>query len=563
MRRTYSLYIIKLYLLRNNIVQALSLSKLKVGVIVTFMLGFTVGLFLLFSEMFSFLDSLEPTIAAIIIDRLMYLFYFAVFIMLILSSALVSFSTIYKSREISFLLSKPIEYRKIFSLKFYETAVLSSWAFLFVVGPFAFSYGIFTHAGLSYYCVFCLLLPFLLLIGASAGTIIITLIVRWCTPRRLKWIIILCVIGGIIFSSIYYIRLRTVVFQERENIVFALNSLIPHFRYCQYPLLPSYWFCESLLSASKGYFPNAIFYILVLLSNGLFFTYFSQILGENIFYKGWLRVESSDNKKEYPLRKSIIGRIFYPLRRFTSPIRYAFFIKDLKVFWREPIQWLQFVIFFGLLGIYFSNLNNFSYNILRPIMKQFTSLCNVSAMMLVMTSLTVRFIYPQISLEGKRFWLIGLAPIRIKTIFFQKYWVSLLWASMLSLGLMILSNMKLEIDPFFAYFSYGTVFFMSVTLVSMGCGFGALFPNFKEDNPARLVAGFGGTLLFILSLAYVSLVIFILAWSFSIYFSGNNFISKFIINRLFLSGFLIFIISVVSGGLPIILGIRALQRMEF
>jgi len=38
-------------------------------------------------------------------------------------------------------------------------------------------------------------------------------------------------------------------------------------------------------------------------------------------------------------------------------------------------------------------------------------------------------------------------------------------------------------------------------------GLGAIYPNLKEDNPSKIVAGFGGTLNLVLSLIFVLSII--------------------------------------------------------
>ena len=40
---------------------------------------------------------------------------------------------------------------------------------------------------------------------------------------------------------------------------------------------------------------------------------------------------------------------------------------------------------------------------------------------------------------------------------------------------------------------------MSGALCGLAVGLGALFPNFKEDNPSKIVSGFGGTLCLVAS----------------------------------------------------------------
>ena len=38
-------------------------------------------------------------------------------------------------------------------------------------------------------------------------------------------------------------------------------------------------------------------------------------------------------------------------------------------------------------------------------------------------------------------------------------------------------------------------------------GLGALYPNFQEDNPARIVSGLGGTLNLLVSIGYITVIV--------------------------------------------------------
>ena len=52
---------------------------------------------------------------------------------------------------------------------------------------------------------------------------------------------------------------------------------------------------------------------------------------------------------------------------------------------------------------------------------------------------------------------------------------------------------------------------MSASLSGLAVGLGALFPNFKEDNPSKIVSGFGGTLCLVISFIYISVVVALVA----------------------------------------------------
>ena len=55
----------------------------------------------------------------------------------------------------------------------------------------------------------------------------------------------------------------------------------------------------------------------------------------------------------------------------------------------------------------------------------------------------------------------------------------------------------------FIFFFSGVITVMTFTLTGLAVGLGALCPNFKEDNPSKIVSGFGGTLCLVLSFVYI------------------------------------------------------------
>ena len=56
-----------------------------------------------------------------------------------------------------------------------------------------------------------------------------------------------------------------------------------------------------------------------------------------------------------------IDRIAWGLSRWLPLSTRMLIVKDLRVFRRDPVQWSQFVIFFGLLALYFLNIRRFQY----------------------------------------------------------------------------------------------------------------------------------------------------------------------------------------------------------
>jgi ABC-2 type transport system permease protein len=175
----------------------------------------------------------------------------------------------------------------------------------------------------------------------------------------------------------------------------------------------------------------------------------------------------------------------------------------MRVFWRDTTQWAQTLVIFGLIAVYILNLRHFSAQLSNPFWIQVVSFLNLAACTLNLATLTTRFVFPQFSLEGKRVWIVGLAPLGLKRMLTAKF----LLASALSLaitgGLLLLSCRMLSLEWSRTAYLGAAVTVMCFALNGLAVGMGALYPNFKEDNPSKIVSGFGGTFCLVVSFLYI------------------------------------------------------------
>src|SRR5262249_28918458 len=142
-------------------------------------------------------------------------------------------------------------------------------------------------------------------------------------------------------------------------------------------------------------------------------------------------------------------QLFHRLFAFIpSPIR-LLILKDLRCFRRDPAQWSQFLIFFGLLRFYFLNIRRLGlgHQAQSPYWRNLLVLLNLAVTALILSTFTTRFIFPLLSLEGRNFWILGLLPLRRESILWGKF----VFAAGISLAateaLVILSDVMLGISP--------------------------------------------------------------------------------------------------------------------
>jgi len=548
----------RLRMLKHKFLGIRNHSLLKISVVGLMAVGLFAGTFYVPYRAFIFLESIGH-LGVVIIDRLIYLLFMGLFMMLVFSNCIISFSTAYRSRETGFFLTLPLSYAQVYLVKFIDSILLSSWTFLCFLIPILSAYAVVRELGGTFYVsLLIFFIPFAI-VSSAIGSLITMILVRFI-PRKLYKFIGMLIGAFFVLGCIWLIFSGRAAAKSENEVVFLLTNFIPHFGFSQFTFAPNYWISEGIFKLISENFRESLFWWLMLMSNALFLGYLLFACSGCIFYDGWLKSISSHSKKIYVLGKSMVERICNKLS-FLKPSFRAMVVKDIKVFLRDPVQWSQFTIFFGLLGIYFVNIRNLGYQNVLPFWKNIISFLNLTSTNLTLASLSVRFVFPQLSLEGKRFWILGLAPIEKKELLFEKFWLNSIAALCISLPLIITSNYMLDVSMQLMGLSVFLVILMCFSLISLCIGLGALFPNFREDNPAQIVSGFGGTLALVLCLVYITLNVSVLGLPFHLLVTER--ISQVYFDKLilFACGFVLTLSAVTIFGC-LFCAYRALEKLE-
>jgi ABC-2 type transport system permease protein len=340
-------------------------SKLKVGVISISAIGLWLGAFVLFYQGFWYLmyigndRSGDFNFGDLLMGRMLSIFGLAVFMLLIFSNVLVAFSTMYRSKEVVYLLQAPISFENFFYARFFECVIFSSWSLAYLGSPLMLAYGIQTKASLLFYAATLFFyLPFIL-IPACIGVFIAMLLVRIFPRLNTATMIAL----GVAAVGVLGLYIFTIIRETRVE----ENQLLPAFLTAttrmQSPFLPSLWTSEGVLAAAQYNFPTAGYYFGLVLSTACFSVWVTGKFAAWLFYPGYAYLMGQDRQRIKLPGRGVLGRLETMLRFLPEPLR-GLAIKDIKLFWRDPTQWSQFVIFFGIMAIYIANLRN-SSGILR------------------------------------------------------------------------------------------------------------------------------------------------------------------------------------------------------
>jgi ABC-2 type transport system permease protein len=462
---------------------------------------------MLFKFIFDFLMRQEP-FGPPLMDRLIRMVLLAFFSMLVFSNFIIMLTTTYFSREVEFLMSQPIGHRRLFFGKLFESMIYSSWAFVILAFPFFFALGQARHLGLMFYLgAIMLLLPYLIIPGAL-GSLLALIMTAWFPPRKLiRYALALLVIGfvsALITQRIY--GLRHLLMGGGGN---ELANMMRFMGVGDFLAFPSGWVGRGLLALELAQPREALFWAAMLWSTALMGLVACDWLAGPLYYQGWANTRTSGSAQRH--RRGGLFLLFDRLLCWLPASTRTMVTKDLTVFWRDPGQWGQLMILFGLLFIYILNLRSAAgmgrLQIFTALWQSLISLFNIGATTFVLSILTTRFVYPMLSLEGKQQWVIGLAPVARTRLVWVKFALSTFGSVVITLPLALLSCAMLKAGLAIVGLTIMNIFILALGLSSLAVGLGAMLPNFNEDNPSRIANGFGGTLNAVISLVYIGLTL--------------------------------------------------------
>jgi len=395
-------------------------SKLRIAVIFALALSFWALMFCMFLEVFLFLGKFDA-IRSLVIDYLFAFFFLALLAMMTISNGIISYTSLFRSDETSFLLSLPLPAETVFSYKSAESVVFSSWGMVTLVVPLILAYGLTSAVPWYFYVLsFALAVAFVFLpteLGALAALLVTVLV-----PRRKKTVL---AAGAIAALAAGLLWISPLLSHDARNIFSqaAIKSIIQKIAFCQHWALPSRWVSEGMLSAGNANPKRSVFLLLLLLSNVMFVGMIAHRAGHYLYPKAWAVAQGQGVKRKYaPFWW--VDRIFEAALFFLPARMKLLVLKDIKTFRRDPVQWSQCLLFFGLLALYIVNIPRFGFGGLGAYWHNLVSLLNLAATCLTLSTFTSRFIYPQLSLEGRRMWVIGMVPMRRTAILWGKFFFS-------------------------------------------------------------------------------------------------------------------------------------------
>jgi len=556
--------------------QTLSQSRFRVSLVVSLSLLFWAALFWLFFDGFLFLQQVMPqsSMHDETVRVLFNVFFISLLVMLVFSAGIILYGSLFRAREISLLMTLPVRTERIFLHKFQEAVLLSSWGFLLLGSPMLLAYGMVQSAPWYYYAMLIPCMLAFVYIPAGLGALFCFAIVHYLPRRQMR---LLPVAGILILVAVAWWAWE-VMATPGSNLLTPswFQEMLERLRVSEQRLLPSWWLSSGLLEAARGQWSQSVLFLALLISNALLLRQLAVATAGRIYRSAFDAACGSHGIRRRGNVAWIDRAVMIATRPLPLQLR-LLLVKDLRLFRRDPMQWSQGLIFFGLLGLYFLNIRKFSYSGHYVGWVNVISFLNVSVIGLILSTFTTRFIFPMISLEARRFWVLGLLPLRRERLLWSKFLFAAGGSIIPCVSLVLLSDGMLRVAPVVLASHLLTCVVLCAGLSSIAVGLGAKMPNLREQSPARIAAGFGGTLNLVLSTVYILVVVLLTALPCHYYVLtqhaqqhdlGGGFLSfladparaKF---WFFTGAGASLVLGILATVLPLRMGFRAFRRLEF
>jgi ABC-2 type transport system permease protein len=550
--------------LKNSISSADRGARKKALVMIAVGLIFWTLMFVLSSRVLSYFRSTE-IIGDILANYLLSMLFLTFFSLLVFSNIITSLSNLYLSADLELCHSSPASLEEVFISRVIFTLFDSSWMVIIFGLPVMMAYGwVFKPGPLFYFDLFHL--GFALSIIASAIGILITVTLVSIFPaQKTRDIIMIFMVFAVIALYLMFRMIRPERLVDPDAF-FSIMQYVSVLEAPDHPFLPTNWITGVLWShISRRAGGSNLFNIMLLWSTAIALMVINTWVAGAVYFNGFSK------SQEAKRRRAGKGFLDMAVRLMKKPMGEdtgAILEKDVRIFFRDNTQWSQLLLLGALVAVYLYNFSVLPLErsaIRLDFLQNTVAFLNLGLASFVLASISVRFVFPAVSSEGKSFWIIRKSPLSIKRFLVGKYLIYIFPMLLLGEILIIATNRLLDVSLFMMVLSSVTMFFSVFAIVSLGIGLGALYPRFKYENITQVSTGFGGLVYMIISAIYMAVIIMLEAGPVYIFFNADLFKRSITSGEwIMIWGSFILVIAITLFTIykPIRMGIEALKKFE-
>lgn len=473
--------------------------------------GVAIGTFLMVRMLTGYMVN-QVGVDPFALHRLLAIGLFTFFLSIYTIGLLVSYASLYASREVSVLMSMPVSHGVLFMERAIENVVSSATTMTLLGAAAVLAYcsvfQIDTWKSLA--ILFAAFLPGVAIAGFLAVMTMPPLILL-AHRIGVRWML-LC--GVLLLAAV------TVLFADAVDPLAAVrDATLPASRVTineqegitTLGWLPSNWVAWFIQAMVRQRVVEVLAYPGLILGLLACVAVCTDTVGRQWYYRSWLIVVEMRGKRLpstgwFPFPPMEFGR-FWGFR----PHLEAVIKRDFWMFFRDPVQRIHLLVILALaVGSAFS-LRSLEVMVYRPSSQVLSFLTVFLFIGLIVSSLTLRFVFPSVSLEGTSFWAVRTAPIALSRLYWLKFIIAfvltLIPAELLVLAVFPAVLRSAALSVLGAAGMAGVV----VAIVSLNLGAGAYFATLREDNPIKVASSQGASITFLGSIVVLVIATVILA----------------------------------------------------
>ena len=472
---------------RNRWKRASRAERTTLGLFGVMGLLFWVFLFGLFGVLVTEAYAVE-VFGPILTRRLLEMLLIGLFTLLSFSNIVSAVSTFYLSEDLELVLSLPMRRDTFFFARFFDTMLQSSWMVVFFGLPVFTAYGYAYGAGVDYALAVVLCAPGFVMIPAGGGVVVASLLVRAIPAKRVREGLVLVGILALIAIVVLLRMLRPERLMDASN----FESLAAYAAELQAPvplLFPPRWVVEVLEDTLRGRGLPWL-YVGLLMTGGVAMMAVARWVTAAVYDEGRSRAQAARSARL--AKAGWLDLLLSAWTRPLPPVARAIVVKDVKSFVRDPSQWSQVFLVGAIVIIALVSAAAMPTDFMRGpygvYMREALAFGSMALVGFIMASVATRFQFTAISLEGRAFWVVRTGPITARQLLWAKVWPSLVPMVVVGEVLAIATTSILGAGPFIVGLAGFTAFFLALGISGLAVGVGAVYPDFKADNAARVAA---------------------------------------------------------------------------
>jgi ABC-2 type transport system permease protein len=489
--------------------------------------------------------------------------FFALWILVTGGHVFTGYSSLFRSRELQGLFSSPYPPHRLFRIQCFETLILGGWLLGVFCVPILFAYGWKLQAAWWYYPTVLLGLGGFLVAAGAMGILITLFVARWIVGRPIRSTLAAAVlIGTFVGLFVYGITMNQKFFGAID--ANKLGETLANMRLSSNPFLLSQWMSELMTAARIQDVGRSLLYLILLWASGLFFMSLVLEFGYHWYAGGWLwaqeRVGLFYQRRErhrFRMKRLWLMRLF---PRRIGPIVY----KECHLFARDFSQWGQLVLILVLVLFYVAHTKNVTFeNPLSPA-RNHLAFFNVVLLGFIQATLSLRYTFPSISLEGRGFWTVVTSEVGLGRFYFTKYYLHASVLLVIGQGMGFLLNNFLHIDTTLNWICAFLLFLFAFGFTSWTLSLGVLFRKFEAASAADVTSDVGTLITMICTLLYFGISIAFLARFALDHTPGMSIIDQLTINPdMILYSTLFLLIQTCAILLPTAYGLKKLKEISY